>query len=106
LYGNTKASVCTSSGIFSGSDVVKMLLAGADCVQVVSALYLNQIEVLGSIINDIEEWMDLKGYNTIDSFRGKLSKNKTDDKVPYTRAQYIDFKLSTSAILKKYKAIN
>ncbi len=106
LHGNIKSSICTSSGIFSGSDVVKMLLAGADCVQVVSTLYLNQIEVLSSIINDLEEWMDLKGYNSIDSFRGKLSKNKAEDKIPYTRAQYLDFKLSTSAILKKYKAIN
>lgn len=106
LYGNTKSSVCTNTGIFTGHDVIKMLLAGADCVQVVSTLYLNQVNVLGTIISDIEKWMDLKGYQTIDSFRGKLSKERSDDKIPYNRAQYIDFKLSTSAILKKYKIIN
>ncbi len=103
LYGNTKSSVCTNTGIFTGHDVIKMLLAGADCVQIVSTLYLNQIEVLGSILRDIEKWMDTKGYPDIESFRGKLSRKRTDDKIPYYRAQYIDFKLSTSAILKKYK---
>ena len=106
LYGNTKSSVCTNSGIFSGYDVVKMIIAGADCVQVVSTLYLNQIEVLGPIIKDIEKWMDSKGYHTIDDFRGNLSHNKASDRLPYHRTQYMDFNLSTSSILKKYKVIN
>ncbi len=105
LYGNTKASICSSSGIFNGQDVVKMILAGADCVQIVSTLYLNQIEVIGSIINEIEKWMDSKGYNTIESFRGKLSQKNSESKLPYHRAQYIDFMLSTSEIFKKYRVI-
>jgi dihydroorotate dehydrogenase (fumarate) len=106
LHKNIRASICTSSGIFNGYDVVKMILAGADTVQVVSTLYLNQISVVESMIKEIEKWMDSKGYETIDSFRGKLSKNRSEDSLPFHRAQYIDFKMSTSAILKKYKVIN
>jgi dihydroorotate dehydrogenase (fumarate) len=106
LYNNTKASVCASSGIFNGYDAVKMILAGANAVQVVSTLYLNQITVIESILREIENWMDSKGYDKIDSFRGKLSKNRTKDNLPFQRSQYIDFKMSTSAILKKYKVIN
>jgi dihydroorotate dehydrogenase (fumarate) len=106
LHKNVKASVCASSGIFTGYDVVKMILAGADAVQVVSALYLNQISVIGTMLNEIEKWMDEKGYKTLGQFRGKLSKNSLEDNLPYHRTQYIDFSMSTSAILKKYKAIN
>jgi dihydroorotate dehydrogenase (fumarate) len=106
LYKNIRASLCTSSGIFNGYDVVKMILAGADTVQVVSTLYLNQISVIESMIKEIEKWMDSKGYETIESFRGKLSKDRSEDSLPFHRAQYIDFKMSTSAILKKYKVIN
>jgi dihydroorotate dehydrogenase (fumarate) len=106
LYNNTKASLCASSGIFNGLDVVRMILAGADTVQVVSTLYLNQISVIESMLREIENWMDSKGYDKIESFRGKLSKNKTADSQPYHRSQYIDFKMSTSEILKKYKVIN
>jgi dihydroorotate dehydrogenase (fumarate) len=105
LYGNTKASICSSSGIFNGQDVVKMILAGTDCVQIVSTLYLNQIEVIGSIIYEIEEWMDSKGYNTIESFRGKLSQKNSESKLPYHRAQYMDFMMTTTEIFKKYKVI-
>jgi dihydroorotate dehydrogenase (fumarate) len=106
LYGNTTASVCASTGIITGSDVIKMLLAGAQSVQIVSTVYLNQIEVINKILKDIEKWMDTKGYVTIDSFRGKLSKKNIKNKLPYHRAQYMDFMMTTTEILKKYKIIN
>jgi len=106
LYGNTGASICTNTGILSGHDVIKMILAGSDSVQIVSTLYLNQIEVIGSILSDIEKWMDSKGYSTIDSFKGKLSKNNSESNLPYHKAQYVDFMMTTSEILKKYRVIN
>ena len=106
LYGNTNASICANTGIMNGSDVIKMILAGADCVQIVSTVYLNQIEVVGSMIKEIEKWMDSRGYVTIESFRGKLSKKNSENKLPYHRAQYMDFMMTTSQILKKYKIIN
>jgi dihydroorotate dehydrogenase (fumarate) len=106
LYGNTKASVCSNSGILSGNDVIRMLLAGADAVQVVSALYLNQIEYIGTMIGDISKWMDAKGYPTLESFRGNLSRKNSGNKLPYHRAQYMDFMKTTSEILKKYRVIS
>jgi len=106
LYGNTRASVCANTGIMNGADVIKMLLAGADCVQVVSTIYLNQIDVIKTMLGDITKWMDSKGYETIENFRGKLSKRNSENKLPYHRAQYMDFMMTTSQILKKYKIIN
>jgi dihydroorotate dehydrogenase (fumarate) len=106
LYGNTSASICANTGIMNGSDVIKMILAGADAVQIVSTVYLNQIEVITSMIKEMEKWMDSKGYTTIENFRGKLSKKNSANKLPYHRAQYMDFMMTTSQILKKYKIIN
>jgi dihydroorotate dehydrogenase (fumarate) len=106
LYGNTKATICANSGILSGEDIIKLILAGADAVQVVSALYLNQIEVIRAMLDQVEKWMETKRYDTLDSFRGKLSRKNSENKVPYHKAQYMDFMMTTSEILKKYKAIN
>jgi dihydroorotate dehydrogenase (fumarate) len=106
LYGNTDASICANTGIMNGSDVIKMVLAGADGVQIVSTVYLNQIEVVSTMIKEIEKWMDSKGYKTIEDFKGKLSKQNSENKLPYHRAQYMDFMMTTSQILKKYKIIN
>jgi len=106
LYGNTNSSICTNTGIMSGSDVIKMLLAGADCVQIVSTIYLNQIEVISSMLKELEKWMESKGYKSLSDFQGKLSKKNSENKLPYHRAQYMDFMMTTSQILKKYKIIN
>jgi dihydroorotate dehydrogenase (fumarate) len=106
LYGEINASLCTNTGIMNGADVIKMLLAGADSIQIVSTIYLNQIEYVSTMIRDIEKWMDSRGYKTIESFKGKLSKKNSENKLPYYRAQYMDFMMTTSQILKKYKIIN
>ncbi|HLP72841.1 MAG TPA: dihydroorotate dehydrogenase-like protein [Bacteroidales bacterium] len=105
LYGNINASICASSGILSGTDVIKMILAGADTVQVVSALYLSQIDVISRMLNETEAWMESKDYDALDDFRGKLSRKRSGDKLPYHRAQYMDFVMTTSEILKKYRVV-
>jgi dihydroorotate dehydrogenase (fumarate) len=102
LYGNIKASICCSSGIHEGSDVVKMILAGADCVQVVSTLYRNKISHLVKMLKDFSDWMDLKNYKSLDDFKGKLSQKNVNDPFIYKRAQYIDILTRTSEIFKKY----
>lgn len=102
LYGNTQASVCANTGIHSGRDVAKMLLAGADCVQIVSTLYKNKISYLTTMISDLDQWMDSKGYKSILDFKGKLSQKKVNDPFIYKRAQYIDILSKSSDIFKKY----
>lgn len=106
LHGNIKANVCSSSGIFDGNDVIKMLLAGSDAVQVVSTLYKNKIGHISTMLKTLNEWMDKKGYNTIDDFKGKLSRKNSKDPYVYLRAQYVDIILnSADELLKKHPVI-
>ncbi len=106
LHGNIGASVCTSTGVYSGNDVIKMILAGADAVQSVSTIYQNGIDVIKYMTEEVTKWMDGHGYKTIDAFRGKLSMKKSDNKLPYQRAQYIDLMMNSGDIMKKYKTLN
>ncbi|PKO97548.1 MAG: dihydroorotate dehydrogenase, partial [Bacteroidetes bacterium HGW-Bacteroidetes-9] len=102
LYKNTEASICSSTGIYSGNDIVKMILAGADTVQIVSALYKHKPELITSMLNDLESFMNNHGFDKLDSFRGKLSKANVKDPYIYKRAQYIDLLLHSEQIFKKY----
>lgn len=102
LYGEINGSLCPNSGIFSGRDVIALLLAGADAVQVVSTLYKHQISHIGTMLHEMEDWMESKGYNDLDSFRGKLSKRHINDPMAYSRAQYIDILMKSEAIFNKY----
>lgn len=102
LYGRMKkASICSSTGIFTGKDVARMILAGADCVQVVSTIYKNKIEYISTILKDLNDWMDSKKYKTLADFRGKLSEKNINDPFVYKRAQYIDLLLKSEDILVK-----
>ncbi len=105
LYGQLNAQVCASSGIHTSEDVIKMILAGADAVQVVSVLYKNKIEYLSELVGGLNTWMDNKGYYTLKDFRGKLSAKNTKDPYIYKRAQYIDIILKSSEVFKKYKMV-
>jgi len=99
LYQNIKAEICSSHGIFTGEDVIKLILSGASSVQVVSTLYKNGLSQISKMSCEIEEWMEKKNYNNLDDFRGKLSKN-TLSKTPfvYKRAQYVDLIINADTI--------
>ena len=105
LYGNIAADICTSRGISDGNDVIKMLLAGADSVQVVSAVYKNKASHITGMLEMLEEWMDARGYKTIDAFKGKLSMKNIKDPYAYKRAQYVDIIMKSTEILKKYPMV-
>jgi dihydroorotate dehydrogenase (fumarate) len=105
LYGTIAASICSNTGIFSGADVVKMILAGADCVQVVSTVYKNKIEHISTMLKDLSAWMESKNYKKLSDFRGKLSNKNTNDPFVYKRAQYIDLLLKSDQIFKKYPMV-
>ena len=89
LHGNIQGDVCANSGILSGKDAVKLILAGAVCVQVVSTLYKNKISSLSNLIREAESWMDGKGYKDLGAFRGKMSAKNNSDPGFYRRAEYV-----------------
>lgn len=105
LYGNLNGSICASRGIYDGSDVIKMILAGADVVQVVSTIYRNHPSVVSEILMDMNRWMDEKGYKSLDDFRGKLSRKNLKDPFVYQRAQYVEILSKSDTIFKKYPMV-
>lgn len=102
LSGEIRGSLCANTGIYTGADVIKMILAGADAVQVVSTIYKHGIGQIPKMLKEIDEWMEQKNYISIDQFRGKLSKKKLKDPFVYNRAQYVDILMKSEEIFKRY----
>lgn len=101
LYGQINMNIAANTGIMEGEDVIKMLLAGADVVQVVTTLYKNGIGHLTKMLADIEFWMKIKGYKSIEEFKGKLSREKINDPYAYKRAQYVDILMKSNIFKPK-----
>jgi dihydroorotate dehydrogenase (fumarate) len=105
LYGNLNANICASRGIYDASDVIKMILSGADSVQIVSTIYKNHPSVISDILIEMNRWMDDKGYKSLDDFRGKLSRKNMKDPFSYQRAQYVEILSKSDTIFKKYPMV-
>lgn len=82
-------SLAASGGVHDGAAVCKLILAGADAVQVASILYekgANQIRVM---LDELEAWMAAKGFASLDDFRGKLARGQSEDPAAYYRVQFM-----------------
>ncbi len=102
LYGELNADICASRGIFTGDDAIKMILAGANAVQIVSTVYKHGPEQITKMLEDMEIWLANNQYESMDDFRGKLSRKNIDDPFAYRRAQYVDILMKSNEIFKKY----
>ncbi len=101
LFGQIHAPVAANNGVFDTDDVIKVLLAGASAVQVVSTLYTNGPEHITHMIDELDLWMKDHQYSSLDEFKGKLSKQATPDPFVYDRAQYVDLLLKSDTLMKK-----
>ena len=94
LYGRTKMDLALNTGVHSGRDIVKAILAGAAAVQVASALLENGLPYISTMLLDLQSWMEEKGYESLADFRGKVSQQNVDDLFGFERAQYMKLLLS------------
>ncbi len=81
-----ETDLIAATGIHDGHGIIKQILAGAKAVQMTSSLYLNSSSVIKISLDQITEWMEKKGYNKLDDFRGKLSRK---DHAIYDRVQFL-----------------
>jgi len=84
-------SIASSNGVFSHEDVIKCLLAGASAVQLCSVVYKNGPEIIRTISNGLEEWIEAKKYRTIADFQGKLSFSNVSNPSMYERSQFMRY---------------
>lgn len=99
LYGQGLGDVIASCGVMEGDDVIRLLLAGAQAVQVVSTLYKHGIDRIDEINNSLSIWMKFHKFSSIDEFRGMLSNKNTANPMIYKRAQYIDMMLNSGKLI-------
>jgi len=89
LCGQFDGSLAASGGITTATEAIKSLMAGADVVQMVSALLLNGPEYLTTVRRRMEMWLDENEYDSLDELRGSMSLHRCPDPGAYQRANYM-----------------
>jgi len=89
MTNRVNCDLSASNGVHDWQTVVKMLLVGANTVQIVSAMYKEGFKVIGTITENLKSWMSEHNYNTIEDFRGKLSLDNSTNLAEYERVQFM-----------------
>jgi dihydroorotate dehydrogenase (fumarate) len=94
LHGRVTSDLALNTGIHSGLDVAKAILAGATVVQTASALLQQGIPFISTMLRELEGWMGEHDYANLGAFRGKLSQMEVEDPFAFERAQYVRLLMS------------
>jgi dihydroorotate dehydrogenase (fumarate) len=89
LHGRLKAGLAATSGIHRASDVLKMLMAGADVTMLCSVLLRHGAKHVGVIERDLIAWLEQHEYESVTQLKGSLSQKNCDDPSTFERAQYM-----------------
>jgi dihydroorotate dehydrogenase (fumarate) len=89
LCGHVRASLAATSGIHRASDVLKMLMAGADVTMLCSVLIRHGVQHLAAIERDLVAWLEENEYESVSQLKGSLSQKKCPAPGEFERAQYM-----------------
>jgi dihydroorotate dehydrogenase (fumarate) len=89
LHGRVRPSLAATGGIATPNDGIKALLAGADVVQLVSALLRHGPAYLSAMKDGLERWMEWHKFPSLTEVRGRLSLKHVANPAAYERAHYI-----------------
>lgn len=89
LSGKTGCDLSASTGVHSYETVIKMILAGASTVQMASVFYKHNFVVAQDFLARMNDWMKRHNFNSIDDFRGKLSKSNLENPAAIERVQFM-----------------
>jgi dihydroorotate dehydrogenase (fumarate) len=81
-------SLALTSGVASGADLAKGLLAGADVVMSASELLRRGPERARALLDELAAWMDANEYESVDQLRGSIAHHSAADPGAFERAQY------------------
>jgi dihydroorotate dehydrogenase (fumarate) len=89
LHGRVKADLAATSGVHSGEDVLKMLMAGANATMLCSALLRYGLDRIRVIEKAMREWMEQHEYESVKQMQGSLSQIKCANPAAFERSQYM-----------------
>ncbi|MCU4175960.1 dihydroorotate dehydrogenase-like protein [Carboxylicivirga sp. N1Y90] len=91
MSSHVKSDLVASTGVHDYRTLVKMLLAGASAVEIVSAVYKDGPEVISWMLTEMEKWMDRRGFDSISDFKGRLSQGKSGNPEMFERVQFMRY---------------
>ena len=92
-----RVSIAATSGVHSGTDVVKALMVGADVAMLTSALLRHGPDHLRAVETGLTTWMIEHDYESVAQLRGSATQVTSGDPSAFERANYMQMLRSWTA---------
>lgn len=89
LYKQVSPDLAATSGIHTASDVIKMLMVGANITMMTSVVLKFGPNIFNVITDHLIEWMEAHEYDSVEQMRGSMSQIHSVDASAFERAQYM-----------------
>jgi dihydroorotate dehydrogenase (fumarate) len=89
LYGKIKTDFALTSGVHSAQDVLKAMMAGAKVTMMASALLRNGVEIIPTILREMEWWIESHEYTSLKQMQGSMSQQAVAEPAAFERANYM-----------------
>lgn len=89
LFGRIRANLAATSGIYQATDVIKLVMAGADVTMLCSALMRHGIQHIQRLEMEVAAWLEKHSYKSLDEIKGIMSQKNCADPSAFERAQYV-----------------
>ena len=89
LRGRVAASLAATGGAHTPEDVLKLLLAGADCVMLASSLLTRGPGHVEALVRGVQDWLSDREYSSVAQMKGSLSQQACPDPDAFERANYM-----------------
>jgi len=89
LYGRSAASLAVTGGVHSSIDAIKSVMAGANAVQMVSAVLQNGPAHFKTVLDGMTSWLVEHDYESVAQMHGSMSLLRCPDPRAYERTNYI-----------------
>jgi dihydroorotate dehydrogenase (fumarate) len=89
LYGKVKTDLALTTGVHTGEDAIKAMMAGANVAMTTSALLKRGTSAIPQILGGMEAWMTEHEYQSVTQMRGSMSQGSVAEPASFERANYM-----------------
>ena len=89
LFGQVKADLALTSGVHTGVDLIKAVMAGANVAMVASEFVANGVGRATEMLAEMTTWMSAYDHPSVERMRGSMSQKHVKNPAVFERANYM-----------------
>ncbi len=89
LFGQVKADLALTSGVHTGVDLIKAVMAGANVAMVASEFLASGVGRATEMLAEMTNWMSAYNHASVERMRGSMSQKHVENPAVFERANYM-----------------